>query len=41
MNDLFVDDPVFVNFGGNPVNDKEALDRESWPGYRPAPTLRG
>lgn len=25
MNDLFVDDPVFVNFGGNLVNDKEAL----------------
>ncbi|ASR37750.1 DUF4440 domain-containing protein [Prauserella marina] len=27
MNDLFADDPIFVNFGGNLVDDKEALYR--------------
>ncbi|MCP2237722.1 YybH family protein [Prauserella halophila] len=27
MNDLFVDDPIFVNFGGNLVDDKESLYR--------------
>ncbi|MCP2168092.1 YybH family protein [Goodfellowiella coeruleoviolacea] len=27
MNDLFADEPVFVNFGGNLVRDKQALHR--------------